>query len=136
MRDNTLTKSWALPAAAANNGSTVTGMDLSVSPRTGPLDGNAHFRITCPATPALVDAKSITWTWQDSADNSNWAAIPGVATHVTTGASSAGAAAFDVLRDIPKHTRRYVRCIAAVESAGGTNTGVSYISSVDYHTVL
>lgn len=134
MRDQTLTKITALPAAAA--ATAPAGVDLSVSPRTGPLDGHAQFRITCPATPALVDAKTITFTVQDSADNSTFTAIPGVATHVTTGASSAGAAAFDVLRHIPKVTRRYVRCIAAVESAGGSNVAVSYTFSVDLHTVL
>lgn len=134
MRDQTLTKITALPAAAGTTAPA--GVDLSVSPRTGPLDGNAQFRITVPATPALVDAKSITFTIQDSADNSSFTAIPGVATHVTTGASSAGAAATDVLRHIPKTTRRYVRCIAAVESGGGSNIAVSYTFSVDLSTVL
>lgn len=134
MRDQTLTRVTALPAAAA--ATAPTGVDLSVSQRTGPLDGHAQFRITVPATPSLVDAKTITFTIQDSADNVTFTAIPGVATLVTTGASGAGAAAQDVLRHIPKTTRRYVRCIAAVETGGGSNIAVSYTFSVDYHTVL
>lgn len=134
MRDQTLTKVTALPAAAAT--SAPAGVDLSVYPVTGPLDGHASFRIACPATPALVDAKTIIWTVQDSADNVTFTAIPGVATITTTGAASAGAAAFDTKLAIPKTTRRYVRAIAAVLTAGGDNTGVSYTFSVDYHTVL
>jgi hypothetical protein len=134
MRDQTLTRITALPAAAAS--SAPAGLDMSVSPRIGPPDGNALFRITCPATPALVDAKTIIWTVEDSADNSTFAAIAGVATHTTTGAGGAGAAAFDITRTIPKTTRRYVRSTAAVLTAGGTNTAVSYTFSVDYHTFL
>lgn len=134
MRDQTLTRITALPAAAAT--SAPAGLDLSVSPRTGPLDGHAQFRITCPATPSLVDAKTIIFTVEDSADNVTFTAIPTVATHTITGAGGVGAAAFDTLRHIPKTTRRYVRCTAAVLTAGGSNIAVSYTFSVDFHTVL
>lgn len=132
MQDQNLTKVTALPAAAAT--SNPTGLDIKAAPVTGPLDGQAMFNIVCPATPSLVDAKTIIFTVEDSADNVTFTAIPGVATHTTTGASGAGAAAFDVFRHIPKTTRRYVRCTAAVLTAGGSNIAVSYTFSVHFHT--
>jgi len=135
MRDQTLTKITALPAAAGTTNPT--GVDLSVSPRTGPLDGHAMLRVTCPATPALTDATTITYSFEHSdSPSTGFALIPGVSTHVVTGAGGGGGAAVDELRHMPSVTKRYVRCRAVVQTGGGNNTGVSYTFSVDYHTVL
>lgn len=134
MRDQINTRVTALPAAAA--ATAPAGLDTQVAGVVGPVCDNTRFRITCPATPNLADTKNIVFKIQDSADNVTFADIPNVATHTVTGAGGVGAAGFDVLRHIPKTTRRYVRCIATVDSAGGTNTAVSYTFSVDLHTVF
>lgn len=134
MRDQNLTKVTALPAAAAT--SNPTGLDTNCSPVVGDVANNAFFRIACPATPALVDAKTVIFTIEHSdAQGSGFAAVPGVATHTITGGSGAGAAALDVYRHVPRETKRFVRCTAAVLTAGGDNTAVSYTFSVDLHPI-
>jgi hypothetical protein len=88
------------------------------------------LELTVPAVTALVDAKTIIYTFKDSADYSSFAAIAALATVTSTGAGGVGAAAVSQAVPLPVATRRYVRVNAAVLTAGGDNTAVSYTLSV------
>jgi hypothetical protein len=112
----------ALPAAAATNYSD--SIDLG-STTPGPLVDQLDLLLNLPATPSLVDAKTVTLAFQDSADNSSFAAIPELATVVATGAGGVGAAAIERRVKLPPSVRRYVRISQAVLTAGGDNTAIS-----------
>ena len=126
LRDAKLTKTKALPAAAATNNADSVDLGSTVL---GPAGDEIELEINLPATPSLVDAKSITITVKDSADNVTFAAIVGVGTVVSLSAGGGAAALVRKLR-LPAHTRRYLRVDAAVEAAGGDNTAVSYTYAV------
>lgn len=123
LKDAALKTVKALPAAAASNSQTA--LDLG---QVTAESANEAFDalLTVPATPSLVDAKTIIYTFEDSADNSSFAAIPELATVTSTGAGGAGAAAVSRRVKLPPSTRRYVRVSAAVLAAGGDNTAISY----------
>lgn len=127
LQDAGHTKNRALPAAAAANYSASIDLGSTVL---GPNADNLEVEISIPATPALVDDKTITLTLKDSADDSTFAAIPSIATLVQTGASSAGAAAASRRFKLPPSCRRYIRLDATVLTAGGDNTAVSYTLKV------
>jgi hypothetical protein len=127
LQDASLIKTKALPAAAAANATD--SIDLG-STTLGPVADEIEVDISIEATPALVDDKTVTLTLKDSADNSSFAAIAGLATLVTTGAASAGAAATSRRVKLPPSTRRYLRLDAAVLTAGGDNTAKSYTLKV------
>ena len=122
IQDALLTALIALPAAAAS--ANTAGIDLGQTT----LDTTHEVidvLLTVPAVPALVDTKTIIYTFQDSADNSTFAAIPELATVTSTGAGGVGAAAVSRRVKLPGSTRRYLRVNAAVLAAGGDNTAVS-----------
>ena len=112
----------ALPAAAATNYSA--SIDLGLAPTTEGAVLGASLEIYLPATPSLVDAKTVILTLQDSADDSSFAAVANVGTVTATGASGAGAAAITREVPIPCSIRRYVRISQAVLTAGGDNTAI------------
>ena len=122
IQDASLTAVIALPAAAAS--SNTPGIDLGQTT----LDA-AHEKIdvllTVPAVTALVDTKTIIYTFQDSADNSSFAAIPELSAVTSLGAGGVGAAAVSRRVKLPGSTRRFLRVNAAVLAAGGDNTAVS-----------
>lgn len=129
MKDVLLTATKAHPAAAAANATD----GLNLGPQGGAYRGSElQLYLEVPAVPALVDTKTITYTIKDSADNSSFTAIDGLATIVSTGAGGAGAAAVAKKIKLPDATRQYVRVDAAVLTAGGDNTGVSYTASIIY----
>lgn len=113
----------ALPAAAAN--ADCDSIDLGANPY--PATEGIMVRVTVPATTALVEDKDITITFQDSADDSTFAAIPELATLVITGAAAAAGGAATV-REVflPPSVRQYLNANAAVETGGGNNTAVSF----------
>jgi hypothetical protein len=126
-KDLQLIKSSALPAAAANN--STAAIDLQQAAAGVNLD-KVDVEVAVPATPSLVDAKVITFTIQDSANGTDFAAVTGLATLVVTGAGGVGAAAATRTVKLPTGTRRYIRANAAVESGGGSNIAVSYSISL------
>lgn len=129
MRDTLLTVTKALPAAAA----TATSDTLDLGPNGGNHAGdNAQLEISCPATPALVDAKTIIFTVRDSADDSTYADVVGYGNMIMTGAGGVGSAAFATLLKLHNHVRRYVQITAAVLTGGGSNIAVSFTAAVRY----
>lgn len=129
IRDTNLKKTKALPAAAATNYSDAIDL-LDSAP--GIKTRNAEIEVVLPATPSLVDAKTVTLTLQDSADGSSFAAIPTLAAIVATGASGAGAGAITRLFKLPETVRRYIRLKQDMLTAGGDNTAISTTLSVVY----
>lgn len=125
--DASLKVTTALPAAAANADST--SIDLG-SVEIFPTNEFIDVKLSVPALPSLVDDKTVTFTFQDSADDSTFAAISELATLVVTGAGGAGAAATSTVVKLPGNTKRYINVNAAVLTAGGDNTGVSYTLEV------
>lgn len=121
--DANLTKTKALPAAAAANYTDSVDLGSTVL---GPVADMIELEVFIPATPALVDAKTIILTVKDSADDATFTAIPSLATLIQTGADSAGAAAATRRVRLPVTTRQYLRVDAAVLTGGGDNTAVSY----------
>jgi hypothetical protein len=121
-QDANVKVSKALPAAAATNYSDP--IDLG-SENPGLVRDKVDLVVNLPATPALVDAKTVTLAVQDSADGTTFAAIPELAPIVATGASGAGAAAIERRFSLPPTVRRYIRVKQDVLAAGGDNTAVS-----------
>ena len=117
LRDAAFTKTKALPAAAtAYTDSLDLGQDKVQSLEQVELE---------IAVPALVEAKTVTVSVQDSADDSTFAAVDPAITTVITGGTGGGAAAKTVRFRLPSQTRRYVRLSLVVLTGGGDNTGVS-----------
>ncbi len=123
LADANLTKTKALPAAAATNYTDFIDLGSTVL---GPMADEIEVLVQIEGTPDLVDDKTITLTLQDSADGVSGAAIASLATLVQTGAGGAGAAANERRYKFPPATRRYVRLGATVLTGGGDNTAKSY----------
>jgi hypothetical protein len=121
LRDAAFVATKALPAAAA----TAYTDSLDLAQTTVQSLEQIEFEIAVPALPALVEAKTVTISVQDSADNSSFAAVDPAITTVITGGTGNGAAAKTVRFRLPSQTRRYVRLSLVVLTAGGDNTGVS-----------
>ena len=113
--DANLAASKALPAAGAAASSASFNIGTSV-PET------FQAQILAPATTALVDTKTITYVFEDSADNTTFAAIAELASLVQTGAGGTGAAAATRTVYFPPSVRQYVRVTATVLAAGGDST--------------
>lgn len=124
IRDGEFYASTALPAAAAN--SNTAGFYVGTL---GITAESVRLRATIPATPDLVDTKTITLTPVDSADGETYVAIEGLEPLVITADGSGGAAA-DRTWPLPTSTRAYVAVNRAVESAGGDNTDIETVAEL------
>jgi hypothetical protein len=117
-----MTRSIALPAAAA------TAVTASVDFGTrgaGPLGDRLEVHVVTPALPDLVDAKTVTYSIEESDDDSSFTSLMTLDAATVTGADSAGAAAGDFRFYLPPETKQYVRLSATVLASGGDNTGVA-----------
>lgn len=127
IQDAALQAVIALPAAGAT--AVTAGIDLGQT-LGGELEG-VDVVVEIPATPALVDAKVITVTVKDSADNITFAAITGLDTPTVTGvATGQGGPALERRFRLPQATRRYIRAEAAIPADGGSNIAKSMTLSV------
>jgi len=108
-------------AVLAQAGVNSDAIDLEQT-RGGDVEGIVG-QIEIPAVAGISDTKVLTFTLQDSADGSSWAAVdPSIVTTVT-GASSAGTPAKDCRFRFPPNTRRYVRIAQTATATAGTFTG-------------
>jgi hypothetical protein len=82
------------------------------------------FELAGPAltTAQLADTKIVTYTLQDSADGTTFAAVDPAITTTQTGAGAAGAAAKTDRFRVPANTRRYVRIAQTASASPGTLT--------------
>jgi hypothetical protein len=126
IQDKQLTSVTAFPAAAGNNNSA--SFDLGARGNAGKSnpDELCEVLISWPILAALVDAKNVVFTLQDSADNSSFAASNPAIAKTITGAGGIGVAAGSVKFRLPAGVRQFVRVNAAEDAAGGTITGSSY----------
>ena len=85
------------------------------------IPGKVEFQLVTPAlnTSQLPDTRTVTYTLQDSADDSSFAAVQVLSEATQTGASSAGAAAGTVRFMVPSDVRQYIR----VAITTGASTG-------------
>jgi hypothetical protein len=126
LRDLNLSVSKALPAAGAGNDSASIDTNNINPGRLGdPETANPELLIELPATPSLVDAKTITLTLQDSADGVTFANQTDVPAQVVTGGGGLGGGAVAYQFKMPIGLRRYIRLDQAVLAAGGDNTAIS-----------
>lgn len=122
-KDASLEVTLALPAAGANANSDAIDFE-AVAP--GVTTEAIELEVALPATPDLVDTKSITVHLEDSADGVTFADIATLASLVDAGvATDQGGAGATRTYKLPSDVRRYVRANGAVEAAGGDNTAVS-----------
>ena len=121
LRDSRLVVTKALPAAAATNYSDV----LDTNTLTPGRIPHVELGLTVPATVSLVDAKTLTFVIQDSADGVTFAAVADLPPVVITGAGGVGADAVDRRFKLPITLRQYVRLSQTVLAAGGDNTALS-----------
>lgn len=122
IRDASLKTVKALPAAAGSN--VHDSIDLGAV-ALFPSNEIVEVLVTVPALPALADGKKATFTLEDSANDSAFAAIPELSALVLTGSGISGAAATTRRVSLPGTCRRYLHLAQAVEADGGNNTGVS-----------
>jgi len=122
--DKSLTVSVALPAAA---GTAVTaGIDLGLKAGRDFVP-EMEFEVSVPATPSLVEAKTIIIdieTDDDVAFGTPKKIADNLIT-VTGAASAAGGAAASERFRVPTNVERYIRASATVLTGGGDNTAVS-----------
>ncbi len=121
--DANMRKVKALPAAAATN--YCDPIDLGAS-RVGAIGANLTAHLKTPALPALVEAKTVTFVLQDSANGTDFTTILTLNAATVTGATGNGAAAKETRFYLPPDCRRYIRVGATVLTGGGDNTAKSY----------
>jgi hypothetical protein len=126
LQDNELIETKALPAAAAT--AYTDGIDLGAQSGKQDFAAEVEFEVSIPATPDLVEAKTIIvdiQTDNDSAFGSPTTIIDNIIT-VTGQALAAGGAAASARFRVPAGVERYLRAGATVLVNGGDNTGVSF----------
>lgn len=127
IQDAALQAVIALPAAGAT--AVTSGIDLG-QVTGGEIEGIGVV-VEVPATPSLVDAKVITITLKDSANGTDFTAIPNLAVPTITGiATGAGGSALEFRVRLPQATRQYIRAEAAIPGDGGSNIAKSMTLSV------
>lgn len=120
LRDILLDVSRALPAQNTNANSSAFDLEQAVPDA---LPEHFELLLDIPAT-TTATGQTITFTVQDSADNSSFAAVPALATLVLTGASNATAATQRFIR-LPSTVRRYVRVNIAMSATTGDQTAIT-----------
>lgn len=114
------TKAFAAAGATAVH----TGFDLS-STTIGAAAEQVEAYVAFPTTTALVEAKTIIASFEDSANDSSWAAVTGMGSLTVTGGVGNGSAAASANFKIPSTCRRYLRATVTVLAGGGDNTALS-----------
>jgi len=124
--DKDLTVTKALPAAAAT--AVTAAIDLGAVGSRDDFLANMEFEVSVPATPDLVEAKTIIvdiQTDNDVAWGSALTIIDNIFT-VTGAAEAAGGVATSARFRVPTNVERYIRASATVLTGGGDNTAVSF----------
>lgn len=127
MKDQNQLISTAFPAANANANCTAIDLKMALA---GGFGNAARLCLRVPALANLVSAKVITFSFEDSADNSSFSAVETIKNVTVTGGASGGAADHWEI-PFPQSIRRYVRVNCAVENGGGDNTASSYTLGVE-----
>lgn len=126
LQDTELVKTKALPAAGAS--ASTDAIDLGAQSGKQDFVAPVEFEVSIPATPDLVEAKTIIidiTTDNDSAFGSAKTVIDNIIT-VTGAALAAGGAAASQRFKLPSDCERYLRATATVLADGGDNTAISF----------
>jgi hypothetical protein len=126
LSDAELNRTKALPAAGA--AASTDAIDLGAQSGFQDFLADVEFEVSIPATPDLVEAKTIIidiQTDNDSAFGSAKTLIDNIIT-VTGAAAAAGGAAASARFRLPSDAERYLRATATVLTDGGDNTDVSF----------
>lgn len=92
---------------------------------------NYAVEISSPALPNLASAQTLTYTLQESAEESaNFAAVAGLGTYTVTGVNSDGAAASTFQWKLPPATKRYLR--ASSNGNAATSTAAQWTLSLKF----
>jgi hypothetical protein len=117
VKDATLITSVALAQAGANTPS------IDLGQVAGGLVEGVQLEVSIPVVAGITDAKVLTFTLQDSADNSTFAALDPAVTTTVVAAGGAGTPAKTVDIRLPANTRRYVRIAQTATATSGTFSG-------------
>lgn len=125
--DALLTITSALPTQTNTVNSS--SIDLGV---TAPVLAGTHsdFLVSAPDGAALTTGQTLTFTIQDSADNSSFAAVAALPTYVVTGASNVVPTGSNRAFRFPPSIRRYVRVSCAASATAGTSASNSFTAAV------
>ncbi len=134
MRDASLTTYLALPAAGAT--AETASLDLgargySGTTRSGTLPPNTELLVIWPALPNLTNGGYITFTVQDSANDTDFADLHLESSVVGT---VTGGAAGSKRHRLPPNTRQYVHLKMVASADAGNNTGSIVTFAVDVQT--
>lgn len=122
MQDIKVKTTVAFPSGAA----TTTSAALDLQGGGAHVSGQLYLEIIAPATPALADTKTHTFALTECATSGgSYTAVVGYGNMVTTGASSAGAAAVTYRLAIHPHVKRYVKLTITGITSGGDSSAVS-----------
>lgn len=118
--------STALPAAGAT-ATPATPLDLG--PQGGRNQPHLRLQVSVPATPALVDAKTIIFAvFHCATSGGTYTAVADMGAVLTqVGAGGVGDTADFWIGRVPDHVLQYVKVKATVLAAGGDSTAVSYV---------
>ena len=117
----TITNALPIQNTAVNSSS----IDLGVA---APVLAGVHsdFIVSAPDGAALATGQTLTFTIQDSADNSSFAAVTALPTYVVTGASNLVPVGSNRTFRLPPSVRRYVRVSCAASATAGTSASASF----------
>ena len=118
-------------AAAGATATPATPLDLG--PQKGRNQPFLKLQVSVPATPDLVEAKTLIFNVTDcDTSGGSYAAVAAMSAimTVTGAAAAAGGPASSILLPVPDHMRRFVKVTCVVLAAAGDNTGVSYVMEV------
>jgi hypothetical protein len=113
-----------LPAGAS---STVYSASIDLNAVTPFIPSNVEFEIQAPVlnNTQLPDTRTVTYTMQDSADDSSFADLIVASKSTQTGAGNVGAAAIVTRVTLPSSVRRYVRLAVTTGGSTGNCSGAS-----------
>jgi hypothetical protein len=114
----------ALPAGAS---ATVNGASIDLNAVSPFIPGNTEFELVTPTVDQtmLPDTRTLTYTIEDSADDSSFAPLVVVSKSGQVGASNVGAAGATSRIALPSSVRRYIRLSIASGASVGNCSSVS-----------
>lgn len=127
VQDALLTITNALPTQTNTVNSASIDLGVAANALTGT---HSDLLINAPDGAALNTGQTLTFTIQDSADNSSFAAVAALPTYVVTGASNVVPTGSNRTFRLPPSIRRYVRVSCAASATAGTSASASFTAAV------
>ena len=123
VRDGLLTVETALPT----QGNTVNSASIDLGFSNPALVGSmCDVNMSAPDGATLATGQTLTFTIQDSADNSSFANLAGVSGYAVTGVSNLVPAGSNRSIRLPPYVRRYIRLVCVAGASANTSASASY----------